>query len=89
VLTDILAVNPDFRLVLVGHTCDLGSKEINVRVGQKRADAVKHLLVKGGISEAKMKTITKAYDEPLVPNTSGVNRVKNRRVELKFVKEGK
>ena len=89
VLIDILAANTDLTLYLVGHTCDLGSHELNLRIGQNRADAVKQILVKDGVPEAKMKTISKAYDEPLLPNTSEENRAKNRRVEIQVMKDGK
>ena len=88
-LKDILAANPDLTLYLVGHTCDLGSHELNLRIGQNRADAVKQILVKDGVPEVKMKAITKAYDEPLLPNTSEENRAKNRRVEIQVMKDGK
>jgi len=88
-LKDYLAANPDLTLYLYGHTCDLGSYLVNVRIGERRASAVKQLLIKDGVPAERMKTVSKAYNEPLFPNTSAENRAKNRRVELKFVKEAK
>lgn len=89
VLKEFLAANPDITLYLFGHTCDMGSYKVNVRIGERRASAVKQLLIKDGVPAERMKTVSKAYIEPLVPNTTMENREKNRRVELKFVKEGK
>lgn len=88
-IKDILAANPNLTPYVIGHTCNLGTHELNLRIGQSRADAVKQILVENGFPEAKMKTINKAFDEPLVLNTSEENRAKNRTVELKFVNEGK
>jgi outer membrane protein OmpA-like peptidoglycan-associated protein len=86
-LNDFLTANPDITLYLFGYTCDKGSYKVNVRIGKRRASAVKQLLIKDGVPSERMKTISKAYNEPLVPNTSTENRVKNRRVVLKLVKD--
>lgn len=88
-LKDYLAANPNITLYLYGHTCDLGSYNVNVRIGEQRANAVKQLLINDGVPAERMKTVSKAYTEPLFPNTSAENRNQNRRVELKFVKESK
>lgn len=84
-LSEILKNNPDINILIIGHTCNLGSKEINQRVGQKRADSVKDILMKNDIPASRISTESRDYSEPLVPNTSEVNRSKNRRAEVKIV----
>lgn len=81
-LAEKLKANPDMKLRIIGHTCNISSHEINEQVGLKRAEVIKEKLVGYGVSESQLKLETKAYDEPLVPNTSEENRAKNRRVQL-------
>jgi outer membrane protein OmpA-like peptidoglycan-associated protein len=86
-LSDILKTNPDIHLLLVGHTCNIGTHRVNQILGMKRAISVKQKFMKQGVSEAQLSTESKAYDQPLVPNTSRANRAKNRRVEIKVIKQ--
>jgi outer membrane protein OmpA-like peptidoglycan-associated protein len=83
VLSDILKAYSDIRLYITGHTDDIGSHEVNLRYGMRRANSMKQKYIDQGVSESQLVTQSKAYDEPLVPNTSKANRAKNRRVELK------
>ena len=53
-----------------------------MRVGLKRANTVKQKLVDLGVSASQISTESKAFDEPMVPNTSDENMAKNRRVEF-------
>ena len=86
-LSDILKTNPDIHLLLVGHTCNIGTHRVNMVLGMKRAISVKRKFLKQGVSEAQLSTESKAYDQPLVPNTSRANRARNRRVEIKVIKQ--
>lgn len=85
-LSDILKANSYIHLRFVGHTDNIGSHRINVRFGMKRADNVKQKFIDQGVSRSQLISESKAYDEPLVPNTSSSNRAKNRRVEIKVYK---
>lgn len=86
-LSDILKTNPDIHLLLVGHTCNIGTHKINLVLGMKRAISVKQKFLKQGVLESQLSTESKAYDQPLVPNTSRANRARNRRVEIKVIKQ--
>ncbi len=86
-ISNYLKANPNLQLYLIGHTCNLGSHRANVKVGMNRARLVKQRFVQMGVSELQITTVSKAYDEPLVPNTSNENRTKNRRVELKIAEK--
>lgn len=84
-LSEIIKNNPDINLLIIGHTCDLGSEEINQRLGLRRAESLKEKLIEQGIPASRITTESRYYLEPLVPNTSEENRAKNRRVEVKIV----
>jgi len=58
-----------------------------LKLGLKRADNAKQEFVDLGVSNSQLIDESKAYDEPLVPNTSDENRAKNRRVEIKVFHE--
>ncbi len=84
-IAKIMKKNPEIKLEIIGHTCDIGSKEANYRIGMKRAKVVSNYFVSKGISRNRLKEISKGKDQPLVPNTSEANRLKNRRIEFKVV----
>ncbi len=73
----------DIELDLIGHTCDLGTDEINQRIGMQRASNVEKYLVSKGVARHRLHKYSKESSQPLYPNTSESNRQKNRRVELK------
>ncbi|WP_320054789.1 OmpA family protein [uncultured Acetobacteroides sp.] len=83
-LSEIAKATPAMKITIVGHTCNIASKEVNQRVGMERAQAVKELLLRYGVPNNQLQVESKASDEPVAPNTSRKNRMKNRRVELKI-----
>lgn len=74
------------RFVITGHTCDLGSDKHNLDLSKRRADAIKKLLLRAGVTEDRLVTDGVGEASPAVPNSSEENRAQNRRVELKLVK---
>jgi outer membrane protein OmpA-like peptidoglycan-associated protein len=83
---DLLKLYPNKKIIVEGHTCNLGSHEENVSVGLLRAEMVKSYLVQKGIDPRRITTVSKAEAEPLVPNTSEANRKQNRRVNIRLAK---
>lgn len=82
-VAQLLRQNPTLRIELSAHTDDVGSADYNLRLSQKRGNAVAHYLIeKEGIEPERL--IAKGYGKtkPLVPNTSDANRAINRRVEF-------
>ncbi|GAB6073993.1 OmpA family protein [Nautilia lithotrophica] len=82
-VAEILKNNPNLKIEVAGHTDNIGSDEYNLKLSQKRAEAVKNILVnKFGINPNRI--VAKGYGEkyPLVPNTTATNRALNRRVEI-------
>ena len=82
-----LKENPNIKVEIQGHTDSTGSEEYNLRLSQKRAEAVRKVLIeKYGISPDRV--IAKGYGEsmPIAPNDTEEGRAKNRRVIAKIIK---
>lgn len=77
--------NPDVRVRIEGHTCNMGTDEVNTRYSLKRANSVKDYLLNKGVKPGQMEVKAMLDKEPLVPNTSIANRQKNRRVEIEII----
>lgn len=75
----------DGNVRIVGHTCDLGPDQFNLRLSMQRATAVRDFLVSAGAIAADAALLEgKGSSEPKFAAKAGV-RFKNRRVELEFV----
>jgi len=70
------------KIVLTGHTCDLGNEDFNYRLGLQRARAVKRQLTALGIPDSKIEVGSKGEGSPLNSNTSEIDRSQNRRTEI-------
>jgi outer membrane protein OmpA-like peptidoglycan-associated protein len=79
---DILAKYSDDRVKIDGHTDAAGDDKYNQQLSEKRAAAVKALLVARGVQEQQI--IVTGYGEakPVADNATADGRAKNRRVEL-------
>lgn len=85
-LAAFLRAHPELDQVEVqGHTDDVGSKENNMELSQRRAETVRDYLVQQGIASDRLAAEGYGPTQPLVPNISETNRRKNRRVDFKVV----
>ena len=75
------------RMILEGHTSDLGDADYNMALGKQRAEAVKKYMVDQGIDPARIETISYGETQPGVPNDSAFNRKINQRVGFKWFGE--
>jgi outer membrane protein OmpA-like peptidoglycan-associated protein len=82
----LLPENPQAHIEITGHTCDMGTGEGNLRIGQQRADSAKGYLTGKGISSVRIFTYSKGDSEPVNPNSDEESRTKNRRIEIKLNK---
>ncbi len=87
-LADVLAQNPNRTVLVEGFTDSTGSDEYNLRLSERRADAVAQALAQMGVPRDRIDT--RAYGEafPVVPNDTAGNRQLNRRVEIVLSNEG-
>lgn len=67
------------KLLITGHTDNIGSAAGNMTYGQKRAEALKALMVKRGAPAANISTTSKGQNEPVVDNDTEEHRWLNRR----------
>jgi len=77
-----LRSDKSLTVLVVGHTCDKSSESTNIRLSQRRAEAVADYLKQNGVTARRITTESRGSSEPLVENTSERNRAKNRRVEV-------
>ena len=72
--------NKNVYLEIQGHTDSTGTADLNYKLGEARAEAVRRFLNKQGIALNRMSTISYGEDEPVAPNKTKEGRSKNRRV---------
>jgi len=77
-----LSKNSTEKIQIEGHTCDIGTAEYNLALGERRANSAKKYLEGLGIASARMSTISYGEERPLVPNKNEAERSKNRRDEF-------
>lgn len=83
----ILGKYSSYDVVVEGHTDDLGDEEYNLKLSEKRAQAVKNYLINRGTDPQRLKYVGMGESLPFYPNTNDENRRKNRRVEFLLLKE--
>jgi len=87
-LVDFLAENETRKVLIEGHTDNVGSSSYNIDLSLRRAEAVSNILKDKGISESRI--VTKGYGEqyPITGNSSASGKQQNRRVEIVILNEG-
>jgi len=81
---EYIAQNPGLSLRLEGHADERGSREYNIGLGERRAQAVKRALLLNGVSTANLNTISYGEEKPMVQGSSDSSWAQNRRVELVY-----
>jgi adhesin transport system outer membrane protein len=79
-----LKQSPNIQVDIYTHTDDIGSDSYNLELSQKRADALKALLVKNGIDPASINTIGVGEDKPMADNSTLGGKAINRWAEFVF-----
>ncbi len=70
------------RLVIEGHTCNIGTAEYNLALGERRASAVRDYLASRGISADRLRTVSYGEERPRYDNSREETRRLNRRAAL-------
>ena len=86
-LVEMMKERDDLRIALVGNTCDIGSREVNVRMGLLRATTIKKWMIRKGVREENIEVRSMAYDNPVHDNKTAEHRRENRRVEVKILRD--
>ena len=74
-----LISHPSAKAALQGNTDRVGSREYNLALGQRRADAVKQTLLLDGASKGQLSTISFGSEKPISDEDA-----QNRRVDMKY-----
>ena len=83
-LTKHLLENEQVKAEIIGHTDNLGDDQVNQKLSQERAEAVRQYLLSGGVAPDRVKAIGKGETEPKTTNESPEGRAMNRRVEVRL-----
>jgi outer membrane protein OmpA-like peptidoglycan-associated protein len=74
------------RVRLTGHTDNIGSTSANIKMGKQRAEIIKNYLLRKGVPNEKIITLSQGEDTPVATNETEAGRAQNRRTELQIIK---
>ena len=75
------------KMTIQGNTDERGSREYNIALGQKRADAVKRMLVLLGATEVQVETVSFGKEKPKNAGHDESAWAENRRDDILYVGE--
>jgi len=73
-----LSIYPKDSLIVEGHADERGTREYNLALGEKRANAVKEFLVANGVQASRIKVNSLGKEHPLVTGSSEAIWAQNR-----------
>lgn len=79
-----LQTNAGRSVVLEGHTDVRGSREYNLALGQKRAEAVRRAMTMMGATDAQLEAVSFGEEKPAASGASEDDHAQNRRVEIRY-----
>ena len=79
-----LATNKTRRIAIQGNTDERGSREYNLALGQKRAEAVRQSLAVLGVPEAQMEAVSFGEEKPRSPGQDEASFAENRRADIAY-----
>jgi outer membrane protein OmpA-like peptidoglycan-associated protein len=74
--------NPELRIEIEGHTCNIGTAEYNLALGERRAHAVRDYLTGRGVGTDRLRTVSYGEERPKHDNAREETRRLNRRAAL-------
>jgi outer membrane protein OmpA-like peptidoglycan-associated protein len=86
-LAAILKAYPSAEVQLEGHTDNVGDPDANKALSFNRAESVKALLVKNGVTAKRLSTTGHGQDRPVAANNTEAGKARNRRLELVVLKK--
>lgn len=81
---EYLAANPGLALTLEGHADERGSREYNIALGERRAEAVKRVMLAEGAAPGQMATVSYGEERPAALGSDDASMALNRRVEMRY-----
>jgi peptidoglycan-associated lipoprotein len=80
-----LTANSRLKLKLEGNTDNRGTREYNIGLGERRAQAVRRALMLQGVAESQVSTVSFGAERPAAEGDDESAWAKNRRVEVVFL----
>ncbi|MCF6167271.1 OmpA family protein [Lutibacter sp.] len=84
ILRQFLHKYPTKKVLITGHTDNLGYFDKNLIIGLNRAKTTKKYFIDNGIKPNIISTLSKGESEPIAEKTTEKGRAKNRRIEIKI-----
>lgn len=84
-LAAVLVKYPKTTITVAGHTDNTGRPDYNLKLSERRADAVRFALADRGVAASRVTTMGFGAENPVASNTTPDGRTENRRVELHIV----
>jgi len=82
-----LAKNQPFKMLIQGNTDERGSREYNLALGQKRADAIKKMLTVLGAREEQIESVSLGEEKPKNEGQNEAAWAENRRGDMLYTGE--
>lgn len=83
---DLFNSYPKWKILITGHTDNMGSETYNVFLSKKRAKTVADYLVSRGVKRSRIHYEGRGFSKPSVANTTEEGRQLNRRCEFQFIR---
>ena len=77
-----LEANPTRNIIIEGHTCNIGTAEYNLALGERRASSVRDYLVSRGVPAGRLEVRSYGEERPKYDNAREETRRLNRRAAL-------
>jgi peptidoglycan-associated lipoprotein len=77
-----LREHPEVRVLIEGHCDERGTNEYNLALGDRRANSAKNYLVRSGVAESRITTISYGEEQPLCMDHAESCWWKNRRAQF-------
>jgi len=86
-LVEVMKLKPTLTIEIAGHTDNVGTPDLNLKLSIDRANAVRDYIVKNGVSGTRV--LAKGYGdtEPVADNSTEKGKQENRRTEVRIIKE--
>lgn len=81
---NFLKANRQLKVAIQGHTDERGTREYNLALGQKRAEAVRKALTGLGVNDAQLEAVSFGEEKPMNPGNDETAYGQNRRAELAY-----
>ena len=77
-----MSEDPNLRITVEGHTCNIGTTEYNLALGERRSNAVREYLASRGVAGTRLQSVSYGEERPKHDNTREETRRLNRRAAL-------